>query len=101
MSSALVTLPQLTSNEANKSRQFDQVEEHVKGLKVHAMISSELVANEKEGLRVPLCEASDEQILAEIARRKLDVHSNVTQDLVKSYYEFDSRPIGHGTFVGQ
>lgn len=101
MALALVNVPQHASSETNKNRQFDQVEEHVKGLKVHAMISSDLVANEKDGLRVPLCEATDEQILAEIARRKLDVHSNVTQDLVRSYYEFDSRPIGHGTFVGE
>ena len=99
MALALVNATQPSSSDAHKSRQFDQVEEHVKGLKVHAMISSDLVVNGKDGLRVPLCEASDEQILAEIARRKLDVHSNITQDLVRSYYEFDSRPIGHGKFL--
>jgi hypothetical protein len=58
---------------------FDQVQEHVKGLKVHAMVSSELVANLNDCLNVPLCEASDEQILAEVARRKLDLHANITQ----------------------
>jgi hypothetical protein len=63
----------------NASVQFDQVDEHVKGLKIHAMISGDLVADQTEGLSVPLCEATDEQILAEIARRKLDVHANITQ----------------------
>ena len=79
MSFALIPTGHSSTRDEVKNRQFDQVEEHVKGLKVHAMISSELVANEKDGLRVPLCEASDEQILAEIARRKLDVHANITQ----------------------
>lgn len=58
---------------------FDQVEEHVKGLRIHAMISSDLVVNEREALNIPLCQATDEQILAEIARRKLDIHANITQ----------------------
>ena len=75
---------------------FDQVEEHVKGLKIHAMISSDLVVNQNEGLSVPLCEATDEQILAEIARRKLDIHANITLEMVKATYEFDSKPLGHG-----
>jgi hypothetical protein len=88
---------------------FDQVDEHVKGLKIHAMISSDLVADETEALDIPLGQATDEQLLAEIARRKLDVHANITQvlinsnicltlmqEMVKSVYDFDAKPLGHG-----
>ena len=42
------------------SGHFDQVNEHVKGLKIHAMISPDLVLdlNDGERLMVPLCEVS-------------------------------------------
>ena len=41
-------------------------------------------------------QATDEQILAEIARRKLDIHTNITHEMVRSYYEFDAKPFGKG-----
>jgi hypothetical protein len=31
-----------------------------------------------------------------VARRKLDIHANITQDMVKQQYEFEPKPIGHG-----
>jgi hypothetical protein len=43
-----------------------------------------------------LGQATDEQLLAEIARRKLDIHGNITMDMVKSSYQFEDRPLGHG-----
>jgi hypothetical protein len=36
------------------SSDFDQVSEHVKGLKIHAMISGDLDADHDAALRVPL-----------------------------------------------
>lgn len=41
-------------------------------------------------------QATDEQLLAEVARRKLDIHANITQEMVKTSYEFEPKPIGHG-----
>jgi len=81
---------------STKDVAFDQVEEHIKGLKVHAMVSSELDADHAAALLIPLGQASDEQLLAEIARRKIDIHSNITQDMVKASYNFDPKPLGHG-----
>jgi hypothetical protein len=58
---------------------FDQVREHIQGLKIHIMVSPDLIRQSPERLLVPLCQATDEEILAEIARRKLDVHANITE----------------------
>jgi calcium-dependent protein kinase len=44
---------------------------------------------------IPTCVGTDEQILAEIARRGLDIHHNVTQDLVKQSYRFE-KTLGSG-----
>lgn len=83
-------------SEHKSSPAFDQVQEHVQGLKIHAMISSELDADHNAALTIPLAQATDEQLLAEIARRKLDIHANITQDMVKLTYDFDAKPLGHG-----
>jgi hypothetical protein len=39
---------------SSKDASFDQVEEHVKGLKIHAMISSEFDADHASSLSIPL-----------------------------------------------
>ena len=57
----------------------DQVSQHIKGIKVHTMVSLELDADHEAAMTVPLCNATDEQLLAEVARRKLDIHANITQ----------------------
>jgi hypothetical protein len=79
-----------------KDQVFDAVAEHVKGLKIHAVISGELDADHQAALSVPLGQCSDEQLLAEVARRKLDIHANITQEMVKGSYDFDAKPLGHG-----
>jgi hypothetical protein len=42
------------STMSSKDAVFDQVEEHVKGLKIHAMISSEFDADHQAALSIPL-----------------------------------------------
>jgi len=44
---------------------------------------------------IPLGEVTDEQLLAEVARRKLDLHDKITDAMVKETYEL-GRPLGHG-----
>ena len=39
---------------SSKDVSFDQVDEHVKGLKIHAMISSEFDADHQAALSIPL-----------------------------------------------
>lgn len=77
-------------------------------------------AHHEVALKVPLEECTDEQVVAEIARRKLDVHKSITvvrifksthceeccpdfllsffglQKMVKETYAFDMIPLGHG-----
>jgi calcium/calmodulin-dependent protein kinase I len=44
---------------------------------------------------IPLGEVSDEQLLAEVARRHLDLHDKITDTLVKETYNVE-KVIGHG-----
>lgn len=39
-------------------------------------------------MRIPLGECNDEQLLAEVARRRLSIHDKITDNLVKETYDF-------------
>jgi len=56
-------------------------------IKVHSVISFELDYDHDKAMQVPLGECSDEQLLAEVARRKLDLHDKITDALIKETYE--------------
>lgn len=64
-------------------------------IKVHTVISGELDFDHKSAMRVPLGECNDEQLLAEVARRRLSIHDKITDGLVKETYEF-GKVLGHG-----
>ena len=64
-------------------------------VKVHAQISSELDADPSSAGVTMLKDCTDDQLLAEIARRGIDVHHNVTDQLVKKSYRFE-KSLGHG-----
>ena len=64
-------------------------------IKIHSVVSESLDFDHKAAMLVPLGECSDEQLLAEVARRKLDLHDKVTDALVKETYELQ-KVIGHG-----
>lgn len=46
-------------------------------------------------MSLPLGECSDEQLLAEVARRKLDLHDKITDALIKETYDI-GKILGHG-----
>jgi serine/threonine protein kinase len=46
-------------------------------------------------MRIPLGECSDEQLLAEVARRNLDLHDKITDAMVRETYEM-GKILGHG-----
>jgi serine/threonine protein kinase len=46
-------------------------------------------------MAIPLGECSDEQLLAEVARRKLNLHDKITDQFVRETYEL-GRTLGHG-----
>jgi calcium-dependent protein kinase len=56
---------------------------------VHATISKEFDENASVSRELKLKDCTDEQIISEIARRGLDIHHSVTQELVKQTYNFE------------
>ncbi len=54
-----------------------------------------LDADHEYAMTLPLGEVTDEQLLAEVARRKLDLHSSITDALVREYYTFEEK-LGQG-----
>lgn len=64
-------------------------------IKVHSVVSYELDHDHEQAMLLPLGEVTDEQLLAEVARRKLDLHDKITDALVKESYEI-GKTLGHG-----
>mmetsp|Transcript_25775 Transcript_25775/g.55724 ORF Transcript_25775/g.55724 Transcript_25775/m.55724 type:complete len:407 (+) Transcript_25775:196-1416(+) len=64
-------------------------------IKIHSVVSSELDYDHDRAMAIPLGEVSDEQLLAEVARRHIDLHDKITDSLVKETYEI-GRVLGHG-----
>lgn len=58
-------------------------------------MSADLDFDHEAGMRIPLGECSDEQLLAEVARRNLDLHDKITDAMVREYYDF-GKVLGHG-----
>ena len=61
---------------------------------MHAEIGA-LDHNHEKALGRPLRDCTDEQLIAELARRKVDIQHRVTSDLVAKYYHFES-VLGYG-----
>ena len=51
--------------------------------------------NHAEALETKLKDCTDEQLIVELARRKVDIQHKVTADLVAKYYHFE-KLLGHG-----
>lgn len=64
-------------------------------IKVHTVVSADMDFDHKSAMRLPLGEVSDEQLMAEVARRNLDLHDKITDQLVKETYEL-GKVLGHG-----
>jgi hypothetical protein len=62
---------------------------------IHTVITGEMDHDHKASMMVPLGECSDEQLLAEVARRKLDLHDKITDAVVRETYDF-GKVLGHG-----
>lgn len=65
------------------------------GIKVHTVVTGEMDYDHEAAMLIPLGEVSDEQLLAEVARRRLDLHDKITDTLVKETYDV-GRVVGHG-----
>lgn len=64
-------------------------------IKIHTVVSAEMDYDHDKAMAIPLGEVSDEQLLAEVARRNLDLHDKITDSLVKETYNLGD-PIGIG-----
>ena len=64
-------------------------------VKVHSELSVNLDFDHATALKTVLSDCTDEQLVAEIARRKIDLQHTVTAELVKKSYHID-RELGHG-----
>ena len=71
------------------------IDEHAKDIAIHAEICTELDENHAAAQEIPLGRCTDEQLLAELKIRGLDVHERITVDLVKEKYIFNE-VLGHG-----
>eukprot|EP01031_Cornospumella_fuschlensis_P027097 gene27097-32740_t len=64
-------------------------------IKIHSVVSFDLDYDHDKAMTIPLGEVTDEQLLAEVARRRLDLHDKITDALVKETYDI-GKAIGHG-----
>lgn len=64
-------------------------------IKIHTVVSSELDFDHEKAMTIPLGEVTDEQLLAEVARRRLDLHDKITDAVVRETYEI-GKILGHG-----
>jgi len=64
-------------------------------IKVHSVVALELDHDHEQAMLLPLGEVTDEQLLAEVARRRLDLHDKITDALVKESYDI-GKTLGHG-----
>ena len=64
-------------------------------VKVHSELTTDIDYDHTVAMELKLKECSDEQLIAELARRKVDIQHKVTADLVAKYYHFE-KLLGHG-----
>lgn len=64
-------------------------------IKIHTVVTGDLDFDHETAMTLPLGEVSDEQLLAEVARRHLDLHDKITDSLVKETYAM-GKVLGHG-----
>lgn len=66
----------------------DNFSERIADIVVHAQASVDLDHDHGRALDMKLREVTDEQLLAEVSRRNIDVHHSVSLDMVKKGYDF-------------
>ena len=83
------------SKSVTKSAHSANSRDNLPFVKVHSEMSADLDYDHAKALDLPLRECTDEQLIAELARRKVDIQHRVTSDLVAKYYHFE-KLLGHG-----
>jgi serine/threonine protein kinase len=86
---------QILSPRSARSSRKENVHPVNPDIKVHSVVSFDLDHDHEQAMLIPLGEVNDEQLLAEVARRKLDLHDKITDALVKETYDI-GKTLGHG-----
>jgi serine/threonine protein kinase len=99
------TVAQRTDEDREKSRRrvaSERRNSHIANIHVvnpdiivHTVVTGEMDHDHVASMMIPLGECSDEQLLAEVARRKLDLHDKITDSVVRETYDF-GKVLGHG-----
>lgn len=88
-----------SSNKDNSIKSNDTKNENIHPVNpdiiIHSVVSADLDYDHESAMNIKLGEVSDEQLLAEVARRRIDLHDKITDSLVKETYEV-GRVLGHG-----
>lgn len=79
-------------NKANSQQNVHVVQPDIK---IHTVVTAEMDFDHKSAMKIPLGEVSDEQLMAEVARRNLDLRDKITDAVVKETYDL-GRVLGHG-----
>lgn len=87
-------VPQSTDKEIKK-RPSSNIHMANPEIKIHTVVTGDLDFDHETAMTLPLGEVSDEQLLAEVARRHLDLHDKITDSLVKETYAV-GKVLGHG-----
>ena len=81
-------------NQLNKKK-VSNIHEANADIKIHTVVTGELDDDHATAMTIPLGEVTDEQLMAEVARRHLEIHDKITDKMVKETYDFVSE-LGHG-----
>jgi len=82
-------------NKVSRANSMQNVHVVQPDIKVHTVVTGDMDFDHKAAMKVPLGEVSDEQLMAEVARRNLDLHDKITDAVVKETYDL-GRVLGHG-----
>ena len=91
----ILTCSQLSETSSRRDSKLANIHVVNPDIKIHTVVSAELDYDHETAMTIPLGEVSDEQLLAEVARRRLDLHDKITDTLVKETYDF-GKILGHG-----
>ena len=83
-------LPPSPAEKPSIHRPSLNMHEAQKDIIVHATISEGLDADHALAMNMKLGEVTDEQLLAEVARRNLDIHKEITHAMVQKTYVFEA-----------
>ena len=63
------------------TKKVSNIHEANADIKIHTVVTGELDDDHAKAMTIPLGEVTDEQLMAEVARRHLDIHDKITDKM--------------------